>query len=153
MMISELSDAAAGLVADLPDNADDLSSEQLESMAELLEEIADRLGLSEARIDAMIALTDQRGYQGAGHRLDYLTNDEQATFEDGESHALDAKLAYETIERWGHRSGWHERLRRRATERAYPNSSSSSGPTDAVRVSARRREHAKPRQPAARRKR
>lgn len=113
-MITELSDAAAGLIAELPNEASDLTSPQLDAMAELLNEIADRLGLSETRIDAMLVLTRRRGYRGVGERLDYLTSDERATFEDGEGRGLDATLAHDALARWGERSGWSDWLERRS---------------------------------------
>jgi hypothetical protein len=108
MGFTELNAAAARLVAELPNDPSDLSSRQLLAMADLFDEIADRLTESTARIDAMASLANQRGHQSGSQPLDYLTAAERVTFDEGEPRGLDATLAHDTLMRWKERSGWRE---------------------------------------------
>jgi hypothetical protein len=97
--LTELSDLTARLVAELPEDAIDLSIRQLDAVAELFDRIADRLSLSEKRLDAMLELATERGFRPGGQPVDYLTGTERAAFEAGELRALDARRAYAALTR------------------------------------------------------
>jgi hypothetical protein len=102
----ELHAAAVRLVAALPDSAADLSPSQLDAMAALFDQIADRIELNALRIDAMLRRASQRGHAPGTRPVDYLTAAERAVFDADDLRALDASLAHETLNRWKDTSGW-----------------------------------------------
>jgi hypothetical protein len=102
---TQLHAAAVRLVAELPDDATDLTPVQLDAIADLFEEIADCLDQSTTEIDGMLNLASQRGHQTGEAPYDYLTAAERAKFDIDDQHALDASLAHETLTRWKEAAG------------------------------------------------
>ena len=110
-MSTELQDAAAGLIADLPEEAGDLRLPQLRRLVELRESIAAAMEEAAHLSGAMVDRAEERQHEAGAPpdaRIgDYLTAVEAAEWERSERRYLDAERAAAALDGWADRSGYN----------------------------------------------
>jgi predicted signal transduction protein with EAL and GGDEF domain len=101
LMVNELTNAAATLIAGLPENFGDLTADDLEAMSGLEQQIVKVLTEHGERTRAMLALAEERGAQGGEAKpLEYLTVAERAQFMMAIGEANDAERAAAALDEW-----------------------------------------------------
>jgi len=110
--MGRLANAAAKLIAELPDDAGDLTVENMQALIDLREKIA---AVNAKQIDKMREMRDLAKSRGWGSNEPigrYITKSEADSYEHLEYRALDADSAYDALRDWEERAGYDLTLRR-----------------------------------------